>query len=79
VLLKSLFGPAALDILLDAFVDQNFSELISGCFYVELVLRAKCVLEGLVIVVEVEVEFGEQVGDERSVGKALIVIECLSE
>lgn len=64
MLLTLLLRPAALDKLLNALVHQYLGELISRSSDVELSLRPECVLQRLIIIVEVEVELGEQIGDE---------------
>lgn len=73
------FCLTALEELLNTFIDQDLSELVFGRFDIELIFREEGILECFIIVVEVEVELGKEVGNEGSIGEGLIFIEGLDE
>lgn len=78
VSLVLLFGPAAVDVSLDALVDEDLCELIFGRFDIELSGGFEGEVKGLVIVIEVEVEFGQQEGDKGFVGEGGVLVEFLA-
>lgn len=78
VLGTAFLGPAALNELLNALIDQYLSELVTRGADVELLSGLEGVVEGLIVVVEVEVEFGKEVGDEGTVREGGIVVEGLA-
>lgn len=55
MLLTLFLRPAALNELLNALIHQDLGELISGSPDVELPLRPECILECLIVIIEVEV------------------------
>jgi hypothetical protein len=79
VLGTAFLRPAAFNELFNALIDEDDRELIATVGDVELRLRAQGVLEGLVVVIEVEIEFGEQEGDEGSIGEGGVFVESLDE
>lgn len=74
----SFLGPAALDELLNTLVDQNLGELVAGSADVELLSRLQGILECLIVVIEVEVELGQQVGHEGTVGEGGVFVQGLA-
>ena len=72
------FSSAAFDVSLDALVHQNLCELVFGRFDIELSCSFEGVVQSLVVVVEVEVEFGQQEGDEGFVGEGGVLVEFLA-
>lgn len=59
MLLTLLLRPAALNKLLNALIHQNLSELIPRSPNIELSLRPECILQCLIVIIEVEVELSE--------------------
>ena len=78
MLLSPARALAAFDVFFNALVDEYFSELILGGFDVELSGGLEGVLQSFVIVVEVEVEFGEQESDYGLVGEGGVGVELLT-
>ena len=70
---------ATLDIAFNAFINQNLSEFVFPSPHVELSESTQSVSQGLIIVIEVEVKFGQENGHDWSIGERLIFIECLSK
>lgn len=75
----SLLSPAALNKLLNALIDQYLGELVTSSADVELLSRLQGILECLIVIIKVEVELGEQVGDEGTVGEGGVFVEGLTE
>lgn len=65
----------AFDVAFNALVDQYFCELVLASPNVELPGGLESVPQSFVVVVEVEVEFGEENGNYGSVGEGLIFVE----
>lgn len=72
------FTAAALDIAFNALVDQNLSELVLGVLDIELSSGSEGILECLIIVVEVEIEFGKEEGDERPVLEGAVLVDVFT-
>jgi hypothetical protein len=79
VLLRLGLGSAALNVLLDALIDQDLRKLVLSSPHVELSGCPEGVLEGLIVVVEVEVEFGEEEGNKGLVWEGGVLVEILDE
>ena len=79
VMLFSLdFAPTALNVPLDALVDQYLSKLILSVLDIELSSGLQGILKSIVVVVEVEVEFGKQESDNGLVRKFLVLVQLVT-
>lgn len=72
------FTAAAFDIAFNALVDQNLSEFVLGVFDVELSSGSEGILECLIIVVEVEIEFGKEEGDKGPVVEGAVLVDVFT-
>lgn len=72
------FTAAAFDIAFNALVDQNLSELVLGVLDIELSSGSEGILECLIIVVEVEIEFGKEEGDEGPVLEGAVLVDVFT-
>lgn len=74
MLFTFLLSFAACDELFDAFVHQNFSELVLSYTNVELSLRSESIFQCLIVVIKIEVKLSEQISNKWSIMESLIFV-----
>jgi hypothetical protein len=74
-----LFALNVLDVLFNALVDKDFGEIITGLGNVKICAGFEGVGKRLVIVIEVEVQFGQQNSYQRFVCKLIVFEKFLTK
>lgn len=72
------FALTALDVSLNAFVYQNFSEFILDSLHVKLATSPQSVLKSLIVVIKVKVELSKEQGNQTSVGESIIFVKSFT-
>lgn len=75
MLWKLFWRLAALNVLLNTFIDKYFGEFILCCAYIELSFRFESVIQGLIIFIQVEVKLSKKESNQLPVRKRVVCVK----